>query len=87
MFAPVKGNYSEEFKSLVMDMLQRDPDSRPSAADLCQLRLPSVSVALVYVLQLISVSCQSVSAYSCLTTQTVVQKLIPNMSVTNHTDT
>jgi len=46
MFAPVKGNYSEEFKSLVMDMLQRDPDSRPSAADLCQIKLPPVSVSL-----------------------------------------
>jgi len=43
MFAPVKGNYSEEFKSLVMDMLQRDPDSRPSATDLCQVKLPPVS--------------------------------------------
>jgi len=46
-FAPVKGNYSEEFKSLVMDMLQRDPDSRPSAADLCQQRLPLVSVVSI----------------------------------------
>jgi len=46
-FAPVKGNYSEEFKSLIMDMLQRDPDCRPSAADLCQSRLPPVSVTLV----------------------------------------
>jgi len=58
MFAPVKGNYSEEFKSLVMDMLQRDPDCRPSAADLCQLRLPPVSVSLACFLQhiLLSVS-------------------------------
>jgi len=39
----VKGNYSEEFKSLVMDMLQRDPESRPSAADLCLFKLPPVS--------------------------------------------
>jgi len=50
MFAPVKGNYSEEFKSLVMEMLQRDPDSRPSAADLCQLRLPAVSDSLACLL-------------------------------------
>ncbi|XP_041458233.1 uncharacterized protein LOC121410305 isoform X1 [Lytechinus variegatus] len=30
-FTPVKGNFSQEFKSLVQDMLQREPEYRPSA--------------------------------------------------------
>ena len=42
-FAPVKGNYSEEFKTLIMDMLRQEPESRPSAVDLCNTRLPQVA--------------------------------------------
>nr|XP_022295350.1 serine/threonine-protein kinase Nek9-like isoform X1 [Crassostrea virginica] len=38
-FAPVKGNYSEEFKSLIMDMLKQDPDERPSANEIMYTRL------------------------------------------------
>ncbi|XP_071479348.1 uncharacterized protein [Diadema antillarum] len=30
-FTPVTGNYSQEFKALVQDMLQREPEYRPSA--------------------------------------------------------
>ena len=43
-FAPVKGNYSAEFRDLVSDMLQRDPDLRPSANDIMYHRLSPVSV-------------------------------------------
>eukprot|EP00105_Crassostrea_gigas_P014522 XP_011431210.1 PREDICTED: uncharacterized protein LOC105330955 isoform X1 [Crassostrea gigas] len=41
-FAPVKGNYSEEFKSLIMDMLKQDPDERPSANEIMYTRLPEL---------------------------------------------
>ena len=43
-FAPIKGNYSAEFRELVSDMLQRDPDLRPSANDIMYHRLSPVSV-------------------------------------------
>ena len=43
-FAPIKGNYSTEFRNLVSDMLQRDPDLRPSANDIMYHRLSPVSV-------------------------------------------
>nr|XP_053652731.1 serine/threonine-protein kinase Nek8-like [Cherax quadricarinatus] len=33
-FAPIKGNYSPGFKQLVRDLLQRDPEFRPTAAEL-----------------------------------------------------
>ncbi|XP_072021077.1 LOW QUALITY PROTEIN: uncharacterized protein [Amphiura filiformis] len=39
-FTPVKGNYSQEFKTLVQDMLQREPEYRPSAKELLFARLP-----------------------------------------------
>ncbi|KAL3886394.1 hypothetical protein ACJMK2_026392 [Sinanodonta woodiana] len=39
-FAPVKGNYSQEFKDLIMDMLKQNPDERPSATELLYTRLP-----------------------------------------------
>ncbi|KAJ8035610.1 Serine/threonine-protein kinase Nek8 [Holothuria leucospilota] len=39
-FTPVKGNYSQEFKLLVQDMLQREPEYRPSANELLFARLP-----------------------------------------------
>ncbi|XP_064645457.1 uncharacterized protein LOC135498878 isoform X2 [Lineus longissimus] len=39
-FAPVKGNYSEDFKNLIKDMLEREPEYRPSANELMYRRLP-----------------------------------------------
>ncbi|GFT47521.1 hypothetical protein NPIL_194351 [Nephila pilipes] len=39
-FAPVKGNYSASFKQLIRDLLQRDPDVRPTAAEILHNRLP-----------------------------------------------
>ncbi|XP_033116880.1 uncharacterized protein LOC117116878 isoform X2 [Anneissia japonica] len=39
-FTPVKGNYSQEFKTLIQDMLQREPEYRPSANELMLARLP-----------------------------------------------
>ncbi|XP_067874142.1 uncharacterized protein [Heterodontus francisci] len=39
-FAPITNNYSAEFKALVMDMLQKEPQYRPSAHELLYLRLP-----------------------------------------------
>ena len=46
-FAPVKGNYSSEFKNLIRDMLQREPEYRPSANELMYQKLPEVSIASV----------------------------------------
>ncbi|XP_064645012.1 serine/threonine-protein kinase Nek8-like isoform X2 [Lineus longissimus] len=39
-FAPVKGNYSEDFKNLIKDMLEHEPEYRPSANELMYRRLP-----------------------------------------------
>ncbi|XP_037090867.1 serine/threonine-protein kinase Nek8-like [Pollicipes pollicipes] len=39
-FAPIRGNYSPGFRQLVRDLLQRDPDFRPSAAEALYDRLP-----------------------------------------------
>ncbi|CAL1274048.1 unnamed protein product [Larinioides sclopetarius] len=39
-FAPVKGNYSPGFKQFIRDLLQRDPDLRPTAAEILHNRLP-----------------------------------------------
>ena len=41
-FAPVKGDFSTDFKNLIQDMLQREPEYRPSAAELWHGRLPDV---------------------------------------------
>lgn len=41
-FAPVKGNYSQELKDLIMDMLKQDPDQRPSASEILYTRIPEV---------------------------------------------
>ncbi|XP_048418462.2 uncharacterized protein LOC125467089 isoform X1 [Stegostoma tigrinum] len=41
-FAPITDKYSAEFKALVMDMLQKEPQYRPSAHELLHLRLPEV---------------------------------------------
>ncbi len=43
-FAPVRGNYSQEFKKLVMEMLQREPQYRPSALEIWNTRLPTLIV-------------------------------------------
>lgn len=45
-FAPVKGNYSATFKLLIRDLLQRDPDLRPTAAEILHRKLPPVSKAI-----------------------------------------
>ncbi|CAG5117686.1 unnamed protein product [Candidula unifasciata] len=39
-FAPVRGNYSEEFKQLITDMLKKNPDDRPEANDIMYKHLP-----------------------------------------------
>ncbi|XP_018009884.1 serine/threonine-protein kinase Nek8-like [Hyalella azteca] len=41
-FAPIKGNYSPGFKQLVRDLLQRDPEFRPTAAELVTERIPEL---------------------------------------------
>ncbi|XP_062922108.1 serine/threonine-protein kinase Nek9-like isoform X5 [Mobula hypostoma] len=41
-FAPITNNYSPEFKGLVMDMLQKEPQYRPSAHELLYVRLPEM---------------------------------------------
>ncbi|XP_052219827.1 uncharacterized protein LOC127837054 isoform X2 [Dreissena polymorpha] len=41
-FAPVKGNYSQEFKDLIMLMLSQDPAVRPSAQDLLHTLIPQL---------------------------------------------
>uniref|UniRef100_T1J9T1 non-specific serine/threonine protein kinase n=1 Tax=Strigamia maritima TaxID=126957 RepID=T1J9T1_STRMM len=41
-FAPVKGNYSHGLKQLIRDLLQRDPEFRPTAAEILQHRLPEL---------------------------------------------
>ncbi|KAG8194177.1 hypothetical protein JTE90_002382 [Oedothorax gibbosus] len=39
-FAPVKGNYSPAFKQFIRDLLQKDPDLRPTAAEILHNNLP-----------------------------------------------
>ncbi|XP_077996626.1 uncharacterized protein LOC144449943 isoform X2 [Glandiceps talaboti] len=41
-FTPVKGNYTVEFRALIRDMLQREPEYRPSANELMYARLPEL---------------------------------------------
>ncbi|CAB4061412.1 Sodium/calcium exchanger 3,Sodium/calcium exchanger 1,Sodium/calcium exchanger 2 [Lepeophtheirus salmonis] len=41
-FAPIKGDYSPLFKQLVRDLLQRDPDFRPTASHVMLVRLPEL---------------------------------------------
>ena len=43
-FAPIRGNYSPLFKQLVRDLLQRDPEFRPSAAEILLSKLPQLTV-------------------------------------------
>lgn len=39
-FAPIRGNYSPEFRAMVGDILQKDPDTRPDVEVLLHERLP-----------------------------------------------
>ena len=41
-FTPIGDSYSDGFRRLVLDMLQKEPDTRPSASDLYLLRLPGL---------------------------------------------
>lgn len=41
-FAPIRGGYSDGFRQLVMDMLQKEPEARPSANDLYTLHVPEL---------------------------------------------
>ncbi|XP_063884250.1 serine/threonine-protein kinase Nek8-like isoform X1 [Scylla paramamosain] len=41
-FAPIRGNYSPGFKQLVRDLLQRDPEFRPTAEEVLNERLPEL---------------------------------------------
>lgn len=41
-FAPIRGNYSYLFKQLVRDLLQRDPEFRPSASEVLFSKLPEL---------------------------------------------
>ncbi|KAK4312033.1 hypothetical protein Pmani_016499 [Petrolisthes manimaculis] len=47
-FAPIKGNYSPGFKQLVRDLLQRDPEFRPTAAEVVRERLPELLAQFEY---------------------------------------
>ena len=41
-FAPIRGPYSPEFKQIVRDLLQKDPEFRPTAADILLKRMPDL---------------------------------------------
>ncbi|XP_023209430.1 uncharacterized protein LOC111612447 [Centruroides sculpturatus] len=41
-FAPVRGNYSLGFKKLIQELLQRDPEYRPTAKELLNARIPEL---------------------------------------------
>ena len=41
-FAPIRGNYSYLFKQLVRDLLQRDPEFRPTASEVLFTKLPEL---------------------------------------------
>ena len=43
-FAPIRGNYSPLFKQLVRDLLQREPEFRPSASEILLGKLPALRV-------------------------------------------
>lgn len=47
-FAPVKGNYTPHFKKLVRDLLQRDPEFRPTTSELMLSRLPEVIISFFF---------------------------------------
>ena len=41
-FAPIKATFSQPFRVLIRDMLQRDPQYRPSSHELLYMRLPEL---------------------------------------------
>ncbi|XP_059148769.1 uncharacterized protein LOC131935999 [Physella acuta] len=41
-FPPLKGNFSDEFKDMVTDMLKKNPDERPEAQDIMYTILPQL---------------------------------------------
>ena len=41
-FAPIKSTFSQPFRVLIRDMLQRDPQHRPSSHELLYMRLPEL---------------------------------------------
>ena len=41
-FAPIKSTFSQPFRVLIRDMLQRDPQYRPSSHELLYMRLPEL---------------------------------------------
>ena len=41
-FAPIRGDYSPLFKQLIRDLLQKEPEFRPTAAEVLLSRLPEV---------------------------------------------
>ena len=41
-FAPIRGHYSPKFKQLVRDLLQRDPEYRPTATTVLLERMPEL---------------------------------------------
>lgn len=43
-FAPIKGSYSDGFRKLVSDMLQKAPESRPTSNDLYTQRVVELMV-------------------------------------------
>ena len=45
-FAPIRGNYSPQFKQLVRDLLQKDPEFRPTASGILLSRLPEVQALI-----------------------------------------
>ncbi|CAG0889811.1 unnamed protein product [Darwinula stevensoni] len=44
-FAPIRGNYSPLFKQLVRDLLQREPEFRPTAAEILYTRMPELLIS------------------------------------------
>ena len=41
-FAPIRGDYSPQFKQLVRDLLQKDPEFRPTASEVLLSKLPEL---------------------------------------------
>ena len=41
-FAPIRGDYTPQFKQLVRDLLQKDPEFRPTASEVLLSKLPEL---------------------------------------------
>ena len=41
-FAPIQGDYSPLFKKLIRDLLQKDPEFRPTASEVLFSKLPEI---------------------------------------------